>query len=473
MLVARKKEIEILSNALNQKDAQFIAVYGRRRVGKTYLIREYLGKHFVFSHSGMYKGSYQEQLDAFSNSLKDWGLNDFHKPTNWLEAFQLLKTIINNSTKEKKVIFLDELSWMSTRNSRLINALEQFWNSYLSARKDVVLIVCGSATSWILSNVVHNKGGLYNKLTDQINLKPFSLKEVKEYLVENNFHFTDKQIIEGYMILGGIPYYWGLMRRDLSLVSNIDYLFASKNAPLSQEYNHLFRALFESSEPYIKIIEVLASGNKAGMDYSELVKLTGSTDGGSFSSRIDELEECGFVRKYYPFARKNKGTVIQLIDNFVLFYHKFLSSNPTDEHFFSTINNTSQWKSWSGLAFERVCLLHVDQIKESLKIGGVRTEVCSFRSFKDEDNGLFGTQVDLLIVRADNTINMCEMKFSDAPYVVSKDDIEKMEIRLHDLNIVSNQKYAIIPTLVVHPCNLKNGYSDEFGAIITSDELFE
>lgn len=472
MLVAREKEQNILKELLENDDAQFLAVYGRRRVGKTYLIRECLGDKFVFSHAGIFKGTYKEQLEEFSLSLKYYGLTDFEKPDNWLQAFHLLKKIIDNSKKKKKVIFLDELSWMATKRSGFVKALENFWNSYLSAKKDVLLVVCASATSWILNNIVKNKGGLYNRLTAQINLKPFTLAEVEKLLLSKKIKFARKQIVEGYMILGGIPYYWGLMKKDLSFASNIDYLFASDGAPLRNEFAYLYSALFEQPEVYLKIVETLSLGQKCGMDYSELVMKTNQANSGDFSEKINELEECGFVRKYAPFGKKSRGTLVQLIDNFTLFYYKFLNPYPTDEHFFSLSINTPTWKSWGGLAFERVCLQHITQIKDALRIGGVKTNVCSFACKQDEQKGTYGSQIDLLIERKDETINLCEIKFSNLPYVVSEEDVYKMEVRRHDLLAVSKTDFAVIPTLIVYPSNHRNAYSDEFGSIIEAESLF-
>ena len=473
MLISRNKEKDALLASLKADEAQFVAVYGRRRVGKTFLIRECLEPYFVFSHSGIYAGSYHDQLEAFGFSLADYGLKLEDPPEDWFRAFHLLKEVIRVSKKRKKVIFLDELSWMATRNSRFIKALEQFWNSFLSARKDVVLVVCASATSWILDNVVHNKGGLHNRLTLEINLKPFSLKEIEMFVKAKRLDFTRRQIVEGYMVLGGIPYYWGKLQRGLSMASNIDALFVGDSAPLRKENQHLFKALFENPEVYVKIVSSLAKGERAGMDYSSLAKETGVEANGVFSDCIDELEECGFVRKYAPFGKKSRGTLIQLIDNFTLFFHKYLDPMPTDEHFFSSSLESGSWRAWSGLAFERICLQHARQIQEALRIGGVRTDVCSFSCRKGEKEGVEGSQIDMLIVRKDETINLCEMKYSTKPYSVSQEDVYDMETKRDDLRIMTGTDYAIVPTLVAFPSIKRNAYSDEFSIVIDADALFQ
>lgn len=473
MIVARSSEQKKLRDSLNVNEAQFIAIYGRRRIGKTYLVNKTYENEMVFSHAGIYNGTYKEQLQAFTNKLDYYGLKNFEKPKNWIDAFYLLVKLIDQSKKDKKVIFLDELSWMSTKNSGFTKALENFWNSYMSNRNDIILIVCASATSWIIDNIIHNKGGLHNRVTYSINLKQFSLCEVEEYFQKKKIDFTRRQLIELYMILGGVPYYLNLIQKDLSLASNIDKLFVGDSAILKNENDYLYRGLFENPEGYIKIVKALANGTKAGMTRNDLIKASKQTENGNFSKKIEELEQCGIIRIYNPFGKSKKTSIIQLIDNFTLFYYKFLASNPNDENFFSSIINTSKWISWSGLAFERVCLEHIKQIKTALEIGGVKTEVCSFYTTKNEENGIYGSQIDLLIVRNDETINLCEMKFSNKPYLVTAKDIEKMEIKRSDLMNITKTKYSIIPTLIVSPDAARNAYSNEFPSIVTSDDLFK
>ena len=145
---------------------------------------------------------------------------------------------------------------------------------------------------------------------------------------------------------------------------------------------------------------------------------------------------------------------------------------PNDEHFFSNSLESSKWKAWSGLAFERVCLQHESQIKEVLGIRGVKTDICSFKCQRDDEKQIYGSQIDLLIVRKDQVINLCEMKFSNKPYVITQDDVYKMEYRRSDLRTISGTDYAIIPTLVVAPSVHRNPYSDEFSSIIEIESLF-
>ena len=380
MLIARNRESQELLSAYQSEESKFIAIYGRRRIGKKYLVRQTFKGLFTFQHAGIFQGTTAEQLYEFCASLKEYGLEDFNRPANWLEAFELLKDLIRDNTSEKKVIFIDELSWMDSGHSDLMKALESFWNGWASARDDILLIVCGSATSWMLNKVVHNKGGLYNRLSLQIELEPFSLKECAEYASSTGLVMNHHQLLEACMIFGGVPYYWSLLTKERSLSQNVDLLLFDKKAPLKNEFQYLYASVFKRPEPYIAIIRTLGT-KKAGMTREELLVSTHQTNSGGFSARLDELESCGFIRKYYEFGKKKKNALYQLIDNFTLFWFKFMEIRPNDIHFWQNQTNMPARNAWAGLAFERVCLQHVDQIKNALGISGVLTIVklhCQF-----------------------------------------------------------------------------------------------
>ena len=471
MLIGREKEQKVLAEAFQAAESRFVAVYGRRRVGKTYLIRESMGSRFTFQHAGYYGGKLMDELFEFCASLREYGLKDFAKPRNWLEAFELLKELIRRSTEKKKVIFLDELSWMDTRGSDFIMALEGFWNGWASARTDILLIVCGSVTSWMLNKIVHNKGGLYNRLSYKIHLQPFSLKECEEYIQSKNIVMNRHQILECYMIMGGIPFYWSFLEKGFSLPQNIDRIFFAKDAPLENEFDYLYAALFKKPEPYVKIIAALAK-KKAGMTREELLKATHLPDSGNFSIRLEELESCGFLRKYRQYGMKERNAVYQLIDNFTLFYYKFLEEKPTDEHYWSNQINMLAVNAWCGLAFERVCLEHVSQMKQALGISGVLSEECSWACKEDKENGIYGSQIDLMIVRKDQVINLCEMKFSGKKYTITAKVDEDIRKKTSDFLSVTGARYAIHTTLVT-PYGVADGsYAGNIQNVITTDDLF-
>jgi len=472
MLVGRTKEQGTLRDAYADDRSHFIAIYGRRRVGKTYLIRETFADDFVFMHSGLADASKTQQLNNFCESLKEFGLDINQKPKNWMEAFSLLKQLIKQSEKERKLIFIDELSWMDTTNCDLMTALEGFWNGWASARKDIVLIVCASATSWMLHKVIHNKGGLYNRLTDKIKLEPFNLHECEEFLKAKNIVMERHDILEAYMIMGGIPFYWEQFKKGNSLAQNIDQMFFAENPILENEFDYLYASLFKKPNDYIAIVTALST-KKIGMSQGELASATGIVQSGSLSRKIDELESCGFVRKYHEFGKKKRGTTIQLIDNFTLFYFCFLHNGDHDHRYWSHNIGTAERRTWSGLAFERVCLQHLPQILDALGISGVSTDACSWRCKANPEEGINGSQIDLLIVRRDRVVNLCEMKFSESEYAVSKAYEENLRHKINDFINVSKTRYSIHMTLITTYGLKHNMYSGRIQSLITANDLFK
>ena len=471
MFIGRKKELQLLHEIQNDDSSHFLAIYGRRRVGKTFLIREAFDYRFAFQHAGLSDGGMKGQIFAFVSSLKDAGYEVKKQPKNWLEAFEYLKDLIRKSSEKKKIIFIDELSWMDTPKCDLMVALENFWNGFASARKDIVLIVCASATSWMLSKVVHNKGGLYNRLTEQIHLRTFCLGECEEYVKNSGLAFNRNQILQYYMIFGGVPYYWGFLKKGLSLSQNIDRILFEKDAPLRDEFKYLYASVFKKPENYVKIIEALGT-KKVGMTREEIINTAKIPNSGDLTTKLEELESCGFIRKYYAFGMKKKNAVYQLMDCFTLFYFKFLKSQPTDEHFWTNQINTPLVNTWMGLAFERVCMEHIEQIKVKLGISGVLTEVNSWYCKADLDNGVFGSQIDMLIVRKDQVINLCEMKYSQSEYTITEKVDRNIRNKISDLITVSGTKYAIYPTLITTYGLVDNSYSQEVQSVVTMDDLF-
>ncbi len=472
MIVGRDKELDQLKRIINDDNSHFVAVYGRRRIGKTFLVREAFNYRFTFQHAGMADRGLKDQIFAFEASIKDAGGEPGAGRKNWLEAFEDLKDLIRASNEKKKVIFIDELSWMDTHKSDLISALENFWNGWASARKDVILIVCASATSWMMSKVIHNKGGLYNRLTEQIALSGFSLAECEEYVREKGLALTRSQILQFYMVFGGVPFYWGFLEKGKGVEQNIDdILFASK-APLKDEFRYLYASIFRNPESHIRIVETLGK-KKAGMTREEIIEGSGIANTGDLSTKLDELESCGFIRKYYAYGMKKKNAVYQLIDNFTLYYYQFMVGSRGDEHFWSNRINTPTVNTWLGLAFERVCLEHVNQIKRKLGISGVQTEVNSWYCKADKEAGINGSQIDLLIVRKDQVINLCEMKYSASEYALDISEDTKIRNRISDLVRGTGTKYAIFPTLITTYGLVDNQYAGNIQSIIVLDDLFE
>ena len=470
MIIGRKEEQQILHSAVQSENSEFVAVYGRRRVGKTYLIRETFGYKFTFQHTGLAKGNTKEQLFSFAISLCDAGYDDCPIPKSWLEAFSLLSAYLKNSADEKKIVFLDELPWMDTPRSNFISAFEHFWNGWASARKDIVLIICGSATSWIINKVINDHGGLHNRVTKQIALQPFTLKECEMFAQSKGLEMSRYQLAECYMVFGGIPYYWSLLEKGLSLAQNIDKIIFAKNGKLSNEFNQLYASLFKSPEQYIDIVTALGK-KKVGMTREEIIAATDKYSNGALSKVLDELEYCGFIRKYNGFDKKSKQAIYQLIDNYTLFYFKFIQQNENnDEHFWSASIDSAMHRAWSGLAFERLCMAHTQQIKAALGIAGVLSNVYSWRKEADETSD--GAQIDLLIDRKDQVINLCEMKYSLSEYAIDAEYEQKLRNKKSVFIDTTNTRKAVHLTMVTTFGIKANAHSGIVQNEITLEDLF-
>lgn len=471
-IVGRKNEIKNLEWDLQKSESQFVAVYGRRRIGKTYLVREMFADRFTFAHTGLRGGDKKAQLEAFRSSLVRYGRAKCPVLKSWLQAFEELDKLIAIAPPGRKVIFIDELPWMDTPRSGLLVGLESFWNARASARaeKDVFLVVCGSASSWIVKNLLGDTGGLYGRLTDRIWLRPFTLAECEKYSDRIGLSLSRQELCEAYMIFGGVPYYWNLLRPDMSLAQNIDTLFFSGHGALRDEFGFLYASIFRNAGEHIAIVEAL-SKKKVGMTREEIASAAGQKMGGNFKTRLEELEQCDFIRRYLPPDRKNRGAVFQLIDNFTLFHYAFVAvRGEHDEHRWTNSQRSPQLAAWRGLAFERVCLQHVEQIKAELGIAGVRTSAYSWRAQSDGDE--HGAQIDLVLDRDDGVINLCEIKYSAMPYEIDATTAERLRYR-KELFIRETGTRKTCRTTLVTSCGLKAGkHRWTAEAEVTLDGLF-
>lgn len=471
MLIGRKKEIQELQQAYASDESKFVAIFGRRRIGKTYLVREVFQENFAFTYSGMAQVSTKEQLKRFYLTLKSCGFKGGAYPNNWIEAFYMLEQYLKGLPKGKKIVFLDELPWMDGPKSSFIPAFENFWNAWASARKDILLIVCGSATSWMVKKILKNRGGLHNRLNNQIHLQPFNLYECELYARSINLPMERQEIMEAYMIFGGIPFYWSLLNKALSLPQNIDTLFFGRTPKLGNEFKELYSSLFKQPEPYLDIITTLAK-KKIGMTREEIIANSNLTTNGQLTKYLEDLENCGFIRRYQAMGSKRKNALYQLIDNFTLFYFKFIEGKKyTDINYWSKIQMTPIFTSWCGLAFERICLIHSEQIKKALGISGVITYEYSWTTAANDEHP--GAQIDLLIDRSDKTINLCEIKYSDSPYLIDKKYIENLRNKAALFRQLTKTRKGIAMTMITSSGLMKNSYAmNNIHSEVTADDLF-
>ena len=481
-IIGRKEELVVLSKVLASTEPAFLAIYGRRRIGKTYLIKNYFRDKGLFFHlTGIQDATLDVQLKNFTVEFSDLFLKgkEMTKPKDWFAAFQLLRKEIEKVPRSLKVIvFFDELPWLSSPRSMFLQALDHLWNRYLSEISNVILVVCGSAASWMIDNIINHKGGLHGRVTKEIRLLPFTLKETEEFLQERSIRLERKQILELYMCLGGVAKYLSYLERGKSVPELVGELCFSYNAPLLAEFHKLYRSLFYEHDEHVQIVKVLAH-SKTGLSYQEIVKQTGLSTGGTLSLKIEELKQSGFIAEIPLYDEGEKSSLYLLIDEYSLFYLTWnegvssldLQSRGSD--YWSRQRNTQRWKSWTGCAFECLCLKHVEGIKSELGIGSVQTKTSKWRYVPPRKTKETGAEIDLVIDRADGCINLCEIKFYDDIFTISKEYSEKLHNkRMCFERVTETRKSTFITIIATYGVRHNEHYSATVDKELTMDALF-
>ncbi len=444
-MIGRKQEIEMMNELLFSNKAELLAILGRRRVGKTYLVKQVYKSNMTFDFTGTQDATIENQLQKFHVKFNECFTKTKYKlpPLNWAEAFVRLKQALKQSLvrKKKPVIFFDELPWIASRKSNFLQEFSYWWNDWACHQK-LLVVICGSSASWMIDKIINHKGGLHNRVTEKIVLQPFTLNETKQYLALHNIHFKPYAIIQLYMVMGGIPHYLSYIKRGESITQLINRLLLSKNALLRHEFENLYAALFDNYQNHVKVIKALSKKQK-GLTRNEILKITHLKDGGAFSKVLEELKASSFISEILPFAKVKKDTLFRLCDEYSLFYLKFIDgTQASNKNVWSLDHNH---RVWQGYAFENVCFKHIEEIKQALGISGVNTNVSSFYNASNKDEKL---QIDLLIDRADNTVNICELKFYNKLTKLGKVELEKINKRRHFLETYSNTKKTLFNTLV-------------------------
>lgn len=457
-LIGRFEEIETINTILNSSKSELCAIIGRRRVGKTFFVDETLKAHKYFQFTGKYKSNQKVHLEEFSKALKDqFKLDEIFVFKTWFDAFESLqKQIIKSRIRRKKVIVLDEFPWMATKNSTFLSAFSDFW-TWASKRKDLLVIICGSAASWMVKNIFRSKGSLYNRVTSRIEIHPFTLKETALFFKKKGIDLKQDSIIKLYMVMGGIPFYLDQVRRGESADQAIDRLFFPKSGILRLEYKELFSSLFDNAEPFEKIVDIL-SNYPQGLSRNDLILKSKNRSGGNFTKIIDELETSGFITAYVPFGKESKNVVFKLTDPYTLFYLKYVvNSSKRSKSIWQALTQTPSWIAWSGLAFENLCLLHVEEIKKQLKIEGIfTTESIWYHKGNDE---MYGAQIDLVIDRADKIINICEIKYAGLPFAIDNNYHQALQKKLTSFQYFTKSKKTLFLTMITANGLVKNKYS--------------
>jgi AAA+ ATPase superfamily predicted ATPase len=472
-MVGRRKEQKTLQLIFDKRKSAFVAITGRRRVGKTYLIDDYFKEQIYFRITGIQNASLEEQLANFSNILANYSGVATNPPKNWQEAFQLFRTYLETlNKKDKKVIFIDELPWMVTPKSNMLQHLAHFWNDYLSKEKHFILIVCGSASSWLTTHVINDIGGLHNRVSDHIHLDPFTLKETKEFLEQKGIRLTHQEIAKIYMTFGGVPFYLEQIRRGENSTVAIERICFSNEGLLKNEYNNLYKALFRNPENHESVVEILA-GKSSGLTRKEIIKLSKLNAGGTYDRTMNDLLMSGFITEFTPYGRKKRGVMYRLNDEFSVFYHRFMKANKKySKGMWTQLSASQSYKIWTGYAFENICLKHTDEIKTALGISAVYTETSSFRIAGTKEEK--GFQIDLVLDRKDDVIHLFEIKYYGASFKIDKNYAQNLNERKQLFIEETGTKKQVFTSFITNYGVKENAYSnDVVDSELVLDDFFE
>ena len=473
IFTGRGKEIEILQKALQSKESEMVSVIGRRRIGKTFLIKNVYKNNIVFELTGTRNAPLNEQLQNFMFSLQLATGNSIigKPPANWMEAFFLLINYLKELPKKKKhVVFLDELPWLSTHRSGFLRGLSFFWNSW-AVNQNIVVVICGSAASWMIQKVVNDKGGLHNRITKRIFLEPFTLSETEEYLQSRGIKLNRYHLSQLYMAMGGIPHYLKEVEGGKSATQNIEDICFSNTGLLKDEFSNLYAALFDHPDNHIAIVRALAK-RKVGMNRNNLIKEAKIPNGGNITKVLDELKQSGFIDIYLPFGKKSKDKMYRLTDEYSLFYLQFIEKNIHEKgEVWKRLSQTQEYKIWCGYAFENICLKHISEIKKALSIGGVYSISSTF--YKKGTKKEKGTQIDLLLDRNDQIINIFEIKFYNKEFTVSKSYAQALKSKLDVFQETTKTRKHLFLTLITTFGITHNEHSlGLIDQVLTIDDLF-
>ncbi len=479
-LVGREREKALLAQIRSSRDPELLAVYGRRRVGKTFLISRFFGhEDTYFELTGVQGAKLADQLANFADECNRRlsGRSPAAVPSSWREAFRtLVKALEEKPTRGKTVLFFDELPWLASRRSGFLQAFEYFWNSWASKQRDLIVVICGSAASWMLRKIIYAKGGLHNRVTRRIRLMPFTLTETEEYFRKRNVRLDRHQILELYMAIGGIPHYLRQVRPARSAAQSIDELCFSKDGFLSDEFERLYASLYEKHEAYVRVVETLAR-RRSGYTRTDLLRAAHLPSGGSSSQILSALEESGFIERYIPFGKQVKEAVHRLTDEYSLFYLAWIrkarpaTSRHRRDGYWLQLRRSPLWHSWAGYAFEEICWKHIDRIRQGLGISGIRTEESVWQCQGNEQGP--GAQIDLLIDRSDGCLTICEMKCSQSPFTITKAYATDLRRKVQVFRERTGTKKTIFLVMVTTLGTGHNAYYDELiSEELTLDALF-
>lgn len=476
IMIGRKPELQRLERIYSSNQAEFVVLYGRRRIGKTFLIRRFFEakKGVFFQVTGAQKGALKTQLTHFSKSLSDTFMHGITMAplSSWEQAFENLTRFIElalnkpNKADQKITLFFDELPWLATAKSGLLETLDYYWNHYWSSNPNIILVVCGSSASWLINNVIYNPGGLHNRCTAEIKLLPFNLSETEEFLKSRKIKLKRTQILDLYLALGGVPYYLSYVEKGLTATENIQKILCGNDSPLKDEFTKLFHSLFKNAGTYMELIKLI-SGKKEGISRAELeIQSKTSTGGGRLTAQLEQLEQTNFIVSYSPWG-KERGLYYRVIDEFCLFWLYWLENSKVKERlpdFWAKQTQKPLYHVWAGYAFEAVCQKHIQKIIEALNIQSAEA-VSAWRTD--------GAQIDLLIDRNDDAITVCEVKYTADPFVMTRSYADTLRQKINLFKSVTKTKKEVFLVLIsAHGAKENQLFHEVISGLVTLESLF-
>jgi AAA+ ATPase superfamily predicted ATPase len=485
-LTGRNKEQSTLHDLFQSKRPEFLAVYGRRRVGKTYLIREFFNDKdcFFFNVTGIQHGNMKAQINRFTKEIGRvfYKGGEIKERKNWLDTFDALTQAMEKFVNKDQtiVLFFDEFPWMASPRSGLLQAVDHFWNHTWSNDARIKLIICGSSASWIINNIINNKGGLHNRITRKMLLMPFNLGDTKAFLLAQHINLNHKQITQLYMATGGVPYYLNAAKSGFSATQLIEQLAFQEDSLLFKEFDNLFSSLFKNAENYTALLRIIAQ-NRYGIGQEEITKqMPNVTRGGGNIRKLTELEDAGFIISFTPLSHKKRGIYFRVIDEYTLFYldwiepvRKTLQKNSLEKGYWEIKQKSPAWHAWAGYAFESICYKHLTQIRKKLAISPAAI-ANGWRYVPTAKSAGTGAQIDLLFDRDDDAITLCEIKYTNEPFAIDKDYARQLQNKLSVFKERTGTKKQLFLTLITANGLRETMYSEELiQGVVTLDDLFD
>jgi AAA+ ATPase superfamily predicted ATPase len=462
--IGRKVEIAQLTALIDLPRPSIAVIYGRRRVGKSELIRHVTQGKNVLSFEGLEGQPKHKQIKNFLFQLSAQSNIREKNISDWPDALILLRTLTQDG---QWIIILDEFQWMANYQNELVSVIKMIWEKYLSQNPDLTLILCGSIASFMKSKVLKSSA-LYGRTDYELNLHELNLSEISEFFPGKG----SDEVIDTAMLVGGIPKYLELISEYPSLYDALEPLAFSQDGFFKTEYDRLFASHFGKKPIFMKIIQTLAT-NPYGLTTGKLAKEMQVASGGTLCHQLDDLESAGFLHSIIPFD-KPEGSKLRkyiLMDAYVRFYHSIIrgsmkETTPPNTQFHA-IMSSPRYAAWAGMAFEFLCMRHHKEISRILGFHGIPYTAGPFFQRKTLDTP--GVQIDLLFERSDKILVLCEMKYLLAS--VPGDIIDQVNRKVSALQ----EKYpgrTILKVLLTKTGSTetvaKKGY---FFRIIRADEL--